>query len=253
MASVQKLLGQIQDALRHHSEWLGLDASKPQRILDYGCGNGTVSTALLNSFPLAIFRGLDNLDPQTELYNEEAFKLLGPNHQDRMSALTGDLHDTSKTPILDDPEWFGFDSLITSFALHHFDDPICSLALLKARVKPGGTVVVVDWLKKEEEEGDNDEVAEGPAVVGRGESQMVGTDRAGTGKRRKYNPENMMPVPMGRIWPGFSLRDIREDCETTGLTDVNVRIWPEEIELPRMATFGGRVTMYISKATVPLS
>jgi hypothetical protein len=160
-----------------------------------------------------------------------------------MSAITGDLHDTSKTPILDDPEWFGFDSLITGFALHHFDDPVYSLELLKARVKPGSTVVVVDWLKKE---GDNDEVAT------RGESQMIDTDTSGT-RKRKYNPENMMPVPMGKIWPGFSLQDIREDYEAAGLTDVDVRIWPDEIELPQMATFGGRVTMYISKATVPLS
>lgn len=151
-----------------------------------------------------------------------------------MSAIRGDLHEPHKTPILDNPEWFGFDSLVISFVLHHVNDPIGTLELLKARVRPGGTVVVVDWIKEEDKQ----------EATARGVPQN-------TGGERKYNPINMLPVPMGRVWPGFSLRDIREDYEAAGLTDVDVRIWPEKIELPQMATFGGPSTLYISKATVP--
>lgn len=40
---VQKLLVQIRDCLKQNSDLLGVDASKPQRILDYACGNGPVS------------------------------------------------------------------------------------------------------------------------------------------------------------------------------------------------------------------
>jgi len=41
---VQKLLGQIKDPLKQNSGWFGPDPSKPQRILDSGCGNRTVSS-----------------------------------------------------------------------------------------------------------------------------------------------------------------------------------------------------------------
>lgn len=43
---VQKLIQQIQHFLQAQAEagWLDIDQSKPQRILDYACGNGTVSS-----------------------------------------------------------------------------------------------------------------------------------------------------------------------------------------------------------------
>jgi hypothetical protein len=48
---VQNLLRQIKDCLRQNSDWLGIDAAKPQRILDYACGNGTVSAVSTNAIP----------------------------------------------------------------------------------------------------------------------------------------------------------------------------------------------------------
>ncbi|KAK5651422.1 hypothetical protein OQA88_12510 [Cercophora sp. LCS_1] len=229
----------------HGSDWLGLEASKPQRILDYGRGSGTVSSGLLTTFPLAVFRGIDNLDSQVKLYNDEASSVLGPNYQARMSAIAGDLHETHKTPILDNPEWFGFDSLIISFALHHVEDPIHSLELLKARVKPGGTIVVVDWPKK----GENDNDA---AAAAQGVPQDANTDTPGK-RNQKYNPDNMLPVPMGKVWPGFSLLDIREDYEAAGLTNVDVRIWPNKIKLPQMATWLMMPYAILFSANLPVS
>jgi hypothetical protein len=44
---VKKLLDQIKACLKQNSDWLGIDPSKPQRILDYACGNGTVSAVSL--------------------------------------------------------------------------------------------------------------------------------------------------------------------------------------------------------------
>lgn len=46
---VQKLLMQIKECLRQSSDWLGIDPSKPQKILDYACGNGTVSLVSIDS------------------------------------------------------------------------------------------------------------------------------------------------------------------------------------------------------------
>jgi len=171
-----------------------------------------------------------------KLFNEEASKLLGPNHQDRMHAIQGDLNEPEKTPALTRPEWFGFDCAIISFALHHVDDPIELLKLLKARVKPGGTIVVVECLKQDGAETDSATASSG---IKDGEP--------------KYNPANMKAVPMGRVWPGFSVEDVHEDYAAAGCTDVDLRIWPEPVELPKMPTFGGRCTMYVSKAVVPLT
>jgi SAM-dependent methyltransferase len=174
------------------------------------------------------------LSSQVKLFNEEASKLLGQNYQDRMYAIQGDISDPDKTPELSHLEWFGFDCVIISFALHHVDDPIDFLKLLVSRVKPGSPVVVVDWLK---------ETVDEPDIPAKSISVVAGEP--------KYNPENMRPVPMGKIWPGFSKEDIYEDYNAASCTNVDFRMWPEEIDLPKQATFGGRSIMYVSKATAP--
>lgn len=87
------------------------------------------------------------LETQVTLYNEEAARILGEDHLARVHGVTGNLNEIDKTPFLRDDEWFGFDCLIISFALHHVEDPIDFLKILQARIKPGGTLVVVDWLK----------------------------------------------------------------------------------------------------------
>ena len=117
-----------------------------------------------------------------------------------MSAIQGDLHEPHKAPTIDNPGWLGLDSHVISFALHHVNGLIDTLELLKARIKPGGTVLVVGWFK---EEGKKEAVAQGVPD--------------NTGRERKYNPADMLPVPMEKVWPGFSLRDIREDYEAAGL------------------------------------
>jgi hypothetical protein len=50
---VQKLILQIQQFLQAQAEagWLEIDQNKPQRVLDYACGNGTVSGVRPKSKP----------------------------------------------------------------------------------------------------------------------------------------------------------------------------------------------------------
>ncbi|KAE8396674.1 hypothetical protein BDV23DRAFT_177669 [Aspergillus alliaceus] len=89
---VQKLLQHIQDFLQVNSDWFGIDPFLPQRVLDYACGNGTVSSALLANFPNATFQGIDISTSQVRRFNDEATKLLAESH-DRMFAIQGDLYD----------------------------------------------------------------------------------------------------------------------------------------------------------------
>lgn len=151
--------------------------------------------ALLTTFLLAVFRRIDNLDSQVKLYNDKASKLLGPDNRGRMSGIQA-----HKTPILDDAEWFSFDSLVTSFVLYYVNDLIRTLELLKARIRSGGTLVVVDWLKEE--------------VLNMGVDMETAAEAQGLPQNparehlKKYNPADMLPVPMGKMWPGFLLQDI---------------------------------------------
>lgn len=40
---VQDLIQQLKDFVASNHPWLGLEADKEQRVLDYACGNGTIS------------------------------------------------------------------------------------------------------------------------------------------------------------------------------------------------------------------
>jgi ubiquinone/menaquinone biosynthesis C-methylase UbiE len=41
---IQRLIAKIQDLLRTNTSILALDPSKSQKVLDYACGHGTVSS-----------------------------------------------------------------------------------------------------------------------------------------------------------------------------------------------------------------
>ncbi|KAH8694050.1 S-adenosyl-L-methionine-dependent methyltransferase [Talaromyces proteolyticus] len=241
---IRKLLQQIQICLQMNSDWLGIDLSRPQRILDYACGNGTVSSvrsattnpshfraiavdtskALLPAFPKATFQGIDIATSQVRRYNDEATKLLGEPHH-RMFAIQGDLYDPQA--VLNEARWSGFDASIISFALHHTKDPVDMLTRLRQRVRSGGTVVVLDFLR-----------------------QSPDTAQHAEGKDQKYHAEDMVKLTQGmKIWPGFTMQDIHADMTSGGCVNVDVKVFPEPVEGPEELQGYGRI--FIAKATVP--
>lgn len=227
MEWVQKLIRQIQHCLQSNSAWLGIDRSKRQRVLDYACGNGTVSSALLTAFPKAVFQGLDIANSQVQRFNSEAKRLLDESH-DRMFAIQGNLNDPQ--PVLSEPKWSEFDVAIISMALHHVKDPVSFLRLLRQRVKRGGAVVVVDWLQQSSTT----------------EGSQTAQHREG---KNKYDAADMTRLAQGpKIWPGFSIHDIHADMSAAGCTNVDVRVYPEAIDVPE--AMQGYKRMFIAKATV---
>ncbi|KAL4762585.1 uncharacterized protein BDW70DRAFT_158563 [Aspergillus foveolatus] len=146
-AWTQKLLRQIQACLQINSDWLGIDPSRSQRILDY-----------------AVCR-----------YNDEATKLLGDPHY-RMFATQGDLYDPQ--PVVSEAEWSGFDAAIISFALHHTKDPVEMLTRPRRRVRPGGTVIVLDFIRH-------------------ADTASLGQAREEDQKDKKYRAEHMVKLPQG--------------------------------------------------------
>ena len=82
-------------------------------------------------------------------YNQRAREADIP--EDRMLAVRGDLFasDRSTESAIDGPEFFDFDFAMTANALHHLEDPDLAVKKLVQRLRPGGTLVVLDWLLDE--------------------------------------------------------------------------------------------------------
>jgi len=184
--------------------------------------------ALLNSFPEAVFQGLDIATSQVGRFNDEAARLLGEPHE-RMLAIQGDLDDPQ--PPLTEPSWFDFDAAIISMALHHVKNPVAFLARLRQRVKVGGSLIVVDWLQQS------------------AESNHTGTEDETGMADSKYAAADMTRLSEGpKIWPGFSIHDIHADLEAAGCSEVSVIEYPEEIDAPK--EMQGYSRMFIAKAKV---
>ena len=63
----------------------------------------------------------------------------------QMRAVRGDLLAPSEGQ-LESQEFYDFDLAVMSMALHHVEDPKIMIAKLIERLKPGGTVVIIDWI-----------------------------------------------------------------------------------------------------------
>lgn len=88
-------------------------------------------------------RGIDVSDGMVDKYNTGARE--AGMSEVQMHAVQGDLLAPSGGP-LESQDFYGFDLAVMSMALHHVDDPKAMIAKLVERLKPGGTVVVIDWI-----------------------------------------------------------------------------------------------------------
>ena len=172
---------QIVENLQSHIDWIGIkrksgtggtpsqDASV--RMLDYACGSGVASRVhkhfprlarssksveLIKMFQ-ALFpyvsevRGIDVSDGMVAQYNKAARSHGVPESQifaiqgDLASPLTEESH-----PSLGSSDFFGFDLIIMSMALHHIDVPNTLIERLVERLNDGGVVVIIDWTLNQE-------------------------------------------------------------------------------------------------------
>lgn len=86
-------------------------------------------------------RGIDIAPGMVTLYNKRARDASVPESE--IQGHQGDL--LAPTPSISTPDLHGFDLAITSMALHHFSDPEAAVKALVGRLRPGGTVAVIDW------------------------------------------------------------------------------------------------------------
>ena len=92
---------------------------------------------------VAEIRGIDVCDGMVDTFNAEARE--AGMSETQMHAVRGDLLAPAGGP-LGGSDFHNFDLVIMSMALHHVDNPEVTVRKLVERLKPGGTVVIIDWI-----------------------------------------------------------------------------------------------------------
>ncbi|MCJ1462508.1 hypothetical protein MMC07_001110 [Pseudocyphellaria aurata] len=172
---IKNLLRQVFENLQSHIDWIGikqttatkgtLSQETPVRMLDYACGSG-IASRVRKRFPrpadsiensrlimtiqalypyVTEIRGIDVSDSMVELYNKSARSDGVPESQ--IFAIQGDLAaplTEASHPALGRSEFFQFDVIVISMALHHIDVPEFLLERLVERLNKGGVVVIID-------------------------------------------------------------------------------------------------------------
>ncbi|KAI8627065.1 S-adenosyl-L-methionine-dependent methyltransferase [Xylariaceae sp. FL1651] len=119
--------------------------SKPRRevrLLDYACGTGMMSRALAPYTTQCV--GMDISENMIAAYNTGAENQgLSPKE---MHAVLGDLTSPTVSDDLSAPELFGFDIAVVGGGFHHFGDPELAAKRLVERLKPGGVLLIWDFM-----------------------------------------------------------------------------------------------------------
>ena len=160
---------------------------------------------------------------------------------DVMNAVVGDLLD-AENPSPTGAEWDGFDVATAGFAFHHFDDVVLAARRLKERLRPGGVVVISDFLEggdlKADEEGNPVEGSEGTWAVHHhhGDGHRHGQEE---GQHRHHNvmdagnhgefPHNKMKASIRVEGASFTIDGVKRFFTEAGLIDVDVVTMQERV------------------------
>jgi SAM-dependent methyltransferase len=169
------LLNKITSLLLTNINFLGVDFQDPSsefekpdtstppkqiRVLDYACGPGTITHAL--GTRATEYIGLDLSENMVEAYNmrfnpdpsaqptENTAGMFINDKADSLinaHAIVGNLLGPEGTPAhLDDEKYNNFDLVAVGMGFHHFQNlPLCTARLVE-RLKPGGVLMIVDFV-----------------------------------------------------------------------------------------------------------
>jgi SAM-dependent methyltransferase len=115
------------------------------RFLDYACGTGLMTRALGPYVTKTL--GVDVSPNMVETYKSRAAS--AGLSQETVDAVVGNLFDKAKPEPaeLAGKEWWGFDLAAVGFGFHHFEDVVFAASQLKGRLRPGGVLVINDFLE----------------------------------------------------------------------------------------------------------
>ncbi|EAL89118.1 hypothetical protein V6Z88_004208 [Aspergillus fumigatus] len=115
------------------------------RMLEYACGPGAVSAALAPFVDHIV--GIDVSEEMIKQFNINAQET---GFADKMHGYHGDLLAEPVPDHLSGPEFFDFDLVAVSMALHHFDKPDMALQRLGERLKKDGMFLIIDLVLEDE-------------------------------------------------------------------------------------------------------
>ncbi|KAI8934886.1 hypothetical protein NX059_008558 [Plenodomus lindquistii] len=142
----------VTDALRSDLPWIGIPFANTDhsiveevRLLDYACGTGLM-TRVFGPYVTQTL-AIDVSPNMVSTYNSRA--LSAGFDPSTVHATTGDLFDKGNpTPAeFSAPEWSNFDIATVGFGFHHFEDVVFAASQLKQRLRPGGVLVINDFLE----------------------------------------------------------------------------------------------------------
>jgi SAM-dependent methyltransferase len=144
---------QVADELQGRLDWIGIpfantgpstDASDV-RLLDYACGTGLMTRTFGPYVTKTL--GVDISPNMVATYKSRA-STAGLS-KETVDAVVGDLFDKSnpKPEDLNGKEWWDFDLATVGFGFHHFEDVVYAAKQLKERLRPGGALVINDFLE----------------------------------------------------------------------------------------------------------
>ncbi|KAJ9663127.1 hypothetical protein H2201_005798 [Coniosporium apollinis] len=198
-----KINAQLAEAIRDRLEWIGIDwvseEDKPEdgkeiHLLDYACGTGVVSRALGPYVTHTL--GIDISPGMVAKFNEHAQKAgLDP---ERIHAVEGDLCSDPPTVSSTEASSTNFDIAVVCAGFHHFNDTELATKRLAERLKPGGVLVIIDFLNP-----------------------------SGTQGQVPEDVKHMVKVA------GFDEPTMRRLFEGAGLVDFNLWVMPEKVVLER--------------------
>ena len=95
---------------------------------------------------MSVLRGIDISDGMVEQYNNVAQKQELP--RDKMYAVQGDL--LTDPDHLKDRDLYDFDVAVICMSLHHVEDAGKMVQKLAERLRPGGSLLIIDWVSPQE-------------------------------------------------------------------------------------------------------
>ncbi|KKK15696.1 hypothetical protein ARAM_007255 [Aspergillus rambellii] len=132
--------------------WTDTEAGKGREIkmLEYACGPGMVSMALAPFVTRII--GMDVSDGMVDEFNKNAQE---EGMSDKMVGIKADLLGESVPAEISGPEFYDFDVIVVSMALHHFQKPELAMSRLAERLKKGGVLIIIDIIPEHQDDKDN--------------------------------------------------------------------------------------------------
>ena len=171
-----------------------------------------------------------------DTYNERAReKGLFP---DQMSAVQGNIVATeaSSEASISSPEYFDFDVVTMANALHHMEDPALTVRRLVQRLKPGGTLLIVEFINDPDDSTSGSNQAGQPSVTraGHGHDHSHGHSPGhshGHGHGNK-NGNDGNGNNAGVAHHGFTQEQLQKFFVDAGCTEVDFVLMDEPIKFP---------------------